>query len=530
MTNAKDFYALGLKAYNGDESSRKTFFEIFSKIVIPIAKRYCVLPSFAMAKAVIESGWFTNEWNKTLKNLTGCQALAKAQDYNNIYSMNAWDENKRYLPNLPTPEWVSYGTTFMDYGPHWQNGKIIAKYEPWKSYPSIEHAVQDWCGNMRYQAEAHGHVWEPFIMFDQLLATESFTPEGGTKGVRKSLHYEWEEQIMQLYEKYGLSKYDKDLHMPKVTLTRDNLDTYMRLAYEFTHKHCIYGPSGTYYPPGATGVNDCVGEGFVAFWLMGRYPNALNIDQIQDLCEENGMIRTNDPEYVWKHHCIVCMQDKNNAGTRHVNHVFYSLGGTSIYDISKYDLGSDTRIESPQPFTHVPVNEWIDRRNFLCAYYVDDGTTYPSFTGKELFKGTTKRSVNLRAGAGKQNAILGRVPKDVELPVYAAVTTSGPNVWFYTEYEDKKGWVYKNNLRFKSYPLTYKKYVVRDVPDNQLACRMGAGIDYPLFRNKPHLHNGDAVRAFAKLKAKDGTEWHNVLDGKYFYFVSAMWLREAKKQ
>ena len=55
MTNAKDFYALGLKAYNGDESSRKTFFEIFSKIVIPIAKRYCVLPSFAMAKAVIES-------------------------------------------------------------------------------------------------------------------------------------------------------------------------------------------------------------------------------------------------------------------------------------------------------------------------------------------------------------------------------------------------------------------------------------------------------------------------------------------
>lgn len=524
MSQASEYYELGLKAYNGDELSREKFFDIFSKVVIPIAKVYGLLPSFVMAKAVIESGWFTNKWNDTFRELTGCIAVLKAQTFNNVFSMNAWGANKRYLNNLPTPNWVSYGATFYDYGPHWKDGKLIGKFEPWKSYESLEDAVEDWCANMRGQAEEHGYLWVNTDLVTQLLATESFTPEGQTSGVRKPLHFDWQEQVMQYYERYSLAKYDKETEMNKVPMTVDNFTYHVRKAYEFAHQNCHYAPCLA-MPPMFDGCADCVGLAFRALYTMGYMTEPANINMIGKLCEASGMVMSKDENDIWRHTGVVCYQDNHLVGTPNVSHVYVTLGGKNLNDITKYDLGSGTRIKSLQPYENVKANEWPGKRKFMVMFYVKPDVSLPEFEGRELFVSKTKRIVNLRSGAGKDNTLLMKIPKGVDLPVYGVVSTTGPNIWFYTSYNGIKGWVYRNNLSYAAKPLKFKKYVVDGVPDNCLACRTGAGVNYPLFKNHPYAQNGDAYNVFAKLVAKDGSEWFNVKGTKYYYFVSAMWLR-----
>ena len=205
---AKDFYDIGLRAYNGNLDARLEYFEKFSSIVIPIAKKYGLLPSYVMAKSVCETGYMTDAWNATAEKLSGKKFKRKAQDYNNIFCMNCWGANQEYLDYLPIPAWNSYKATFEDYGTHGYGTTFHVKLEPWKSYKTVEDAVEDWCANIRCQSAKHGFEWNPTDLKSQLLATESYTPEGSPDGVRAGLHYQWQESIMSLYEQYGLKKYD----------------------------------------------------------------------------------------------------------------------------------------------------------------------------------------------------------------------------------------------------------------------------------------------------------------------------------
>lgn len=529
---AKDFYEIGKQAYGGNEEARKEYFKKLSVIVIPIAKSYGLLPSYIMSKSVVETGYMTDLWNATAEKLSGKQFKRKAQDFNNIFCMNNWKENQEYLDYLPLPKWTSYKTEFHDLGTHGYGATFNVKYETWKSYKTIEDAIEDWCANIRCQSEKHRFNWNPTDLKSQLLATESYTPEGSPDGVRKGLHFSWQEDIMKYYEKYDLKKYDEEMEykVMKIEMNEQNLDKHIDMAYHYAKTNCHYAPC-LGFPPMADGTADCVGLAFRALYTMGYMTAPANINEIGRLCKDAGMKYSTDINDVWKHHGVVLMQDNHLYGTPNVSHVYYSLGGTSVNNIRKYDLGNNDRIKrDSQPYATVPVNELVGKRHFLALWYVEkkeEPVPFENkFTGTKLFDAVVKSKYCVARELGiKTSKLLFKIPVGEKVPVYAAVSTTKENRWFYIKYKGKYAWVIKTAFEKSGFKIPKDTVVVSGTPDNSLMCRVGAGVEYPVFNLYPKAKNGTTFRVVNTLTASDGTKWCNVYKGKYLYFVSAMYLK-----
>ena len=515
---ANDLYPLSVKAYNGDEQARTDWIAAVSPVAVYFGKIYGVLPSLIIGKIITESGWASDCYEKTLEEDFGIEMASKARRHNNILAINGFPDNKKYPKGFPVPAWYSYRSEFIDYGTHYNDaGELIVKIEAWKGYLSIEDCIEDWCANMRYQADRNHRTWTGDIR-GQLLAIESYTPEGAASKY-PGMHFDWQDDIIDLYIRYQLYKYDKGVKKVE-KMTAANLDKNIKKAYEFTHKYCDYGRSDLSYPPGENGFLDCVGLVYRALYTMGHYTHAMNIDQVISLCTGLGMKKSTDINDVWLHHGVVCMQDKNNRGTQHVNHVYYSLGGTSVSDITKYDTGSRERIRSAQPFTHVPVNQWPDKRIFLCVLYLPDDSP----VGKPIFIGTTKKALTLRELPGKGNAAVCNVPAKSKVKVYGVVNTSRLNRWYFVSFGEHFGYCYAGSVTHKKYTIP-KAYMTVKTPDNSLTCRVGAGVDYPIFKLCPAVKNSAKLRIINRLTASDGTIWYNVYRGGLRFFVSGAWLK-----
>ena len=522
---AKELYELGVAAYNGNENARMTWFATLYPAVIKACKTYKVLPSLVMAKAATESGWASDLYEKTLENQFGVKLRHKAQQHNNIIALNAFPDNYKYLPEYPLPAWEKTRDTFVDYGPHYQNGKLVVKEERWKDFRTVEDCVEDWCANIRWQAKNAGKPWK-MTLCDQLVAIETYTPEGA-KAAHKGMHFVWQDTILDFFGKYGLGRYDRET-FPKrqEAMNTVAMDEYAREAYEYTHKFCTYGPSGTVYPPADPPQckNDCVGEVFRLMYEMGRYPRQRTIDEVVDLCEENGMIYSEDINDVWRHHAVACFQDLHNKGTHHVNHVYYSLGGKSVDCISKYDLGSNERINAKQPFENVKAHEWPGKYNFLCCLYCADDGEMDKFTGEPIFEAKLKCDYDLRRLAGRKLAKTGYVvAKGTKVEVIAVLSTSKYNRWCYVKIGSVHGWIYKYYLSYKKYTVPNEKKEVK-APDGYLNCRVGAGEKYESFAPYPKAKNGTRLRIVNAVKAEGGGKWYCVYKDGYFFFVAGVWL------
>lgn len=516
---ASEIYSVGHAAYNGSDDARRAYFKALAPIAKTYGKVYGVLPSLILAKSALESGYASDLYEEVLEDRYGIHMAGKAQNHNNILAINGFADNKKYLNWLPIPFWDSYKTEFIDYGTHLTiSGDETVKLEPWKEYYSIDDCIEDWCANMRYQAEKNRKPWGMDIR-TQLLAIESFTPEG-VKAGRRGMHFGWQDQVLDLYEKFGLWGYDKEVQeMPEKKITAESMDKAIKDAYEYAHQFCNYGPTDRFFPPMEDGLADCVGLALRALYTLGHNNARHNINEIGALCEMAGMRKTERIEDVASRHCVVLMNPKGDS--RNVAHVYYSLGGQNINSISKYDLGSQTRIESSQPFANVPVNEWADRRDFLCAYYVDD---VPGFWGDPIFTATTKKAATLREIAGKGNKAICDVPKGVTVKVYAAVNTNRLSRWFYVSHDGHFGFCYFGSLSYKRFNIPKDKKTVTGTPDNSLTCRVGAGVEYPVFKLLPSVPNGTKLRIINRLTSSDGTVWYNVYKSGLVFFVSGVWL------
>lgn len=512
---AKELYEIGRAAYAGSVDARKRWFATLAPLAIKHGRTYGVLPSLILAKAATESGFATDLYEESLEARYGIKMKRKAQKHNNIFAMNAFPENEKYLDWLPIPRWAAYGRIFRDYGPHWKDGAyIMTPNEPWKDYDSVDDCVEDWCAFMRYSAESHKKPWGSALRM-QLLAIESYTPEGlpSTTG----MHFEWQDCVLWMADDYDLYKYDKEM---LGMFTQAELDEHIKKAYEYAHAHCHYAPCFG-MPPMEDGDADCVGLAFRALYTLGYMHKSYNIDQIRDLCAYAGMKKTTDILDVERKHGIVCFQDNNNIGTSHINHVFYSLGG-QCGKISKYDLGSEQRIRAVQPYKNVPVDEWPNK-TFLEMWYVPEKKQTNTFSGTKLCDATLKQDVEMREYAGKGNKALCTIPKGAVVPVYGAVSTSRLNRWLYVRYKGLNGWIYNGSTKHAKLEIP-KKTAKVSAPDNNLACRIGAGSEYPLFKPIPCLKNGEKVRVFNMCWTERGDSWANVYKDGYFFFVSYMWL------
>ena len=516
---ASELYSVGYAAYNGNDDARKSYFMALAPIAKRFGKVYGVLPSLILAKSAIESGYASDLYEEVLEEDYGVSLSGKAQNHNNILAINAFADNKCYLDTFPRPAWASYNVEFIDYGTHYtETGREVVRLEPWKGYLTVDDCIEDWCANMRYQAVKAGKKWGQDIR-TQLLAIESFTPEG-TQAERKGMHFDWQDVILSLYERFGLAEYDKEVQeMPEKKITTKSLDDAIKSAYEYAHAFCHYAPTDMFFPPMEDGKADCVGLALRALYTLGYNHSKHNINEIGTLCERAGLVRSEKIEDVAKHHGIVLMCPKGDK--KNVAHVYYSLGGVSIQNISKYDLGSEERIKSEQPFDHVLANEWPGKREFLCIYYVKDTA---KFTGDPLFTATTKKNVVIRELAGKGNAAVCEIKKGETVKVYAAVNTTRLNRWFYVSHNGRFGFCYSGSLSYKKYKIPKDTRIVCGTPDNSLTCRVGAGVEYPVFGLLPAVKNGTLLRIVNRLAAADGSKWCNVFKNNLVFFVAEAWL------
>ena len=502
-----ELYSIGIKAYNGDTSARVEWFAKLAPLAIAAAKPYEVLPSLVLAKAAIESGYASDLYEvEFYEPEFGVEMGRKATKHNNVIGMNAFNDNLRYLAKFPFPKWLNHKTQFWDYGAHYENGNLtLVKNEPWKHYESVEECFEDWCANIRYQASKNGKVWGMTIE-EQLLAIESYTPEGDPAET-PGMHYEWQDYVLYLYHDFGLGTYDWGVYEMGEKIAEKNLDAHIKNAYIFAHENCAYGPTNASYPPGDDGVIDCVGLVYRAFYTMGLYPCAMNIDQLAELCEKNGMIRSVDINDVWKHHAIVCFQDKNNVGTQHINHVYYSLGGKSASSISKYDLGSDKRIKSAQPFENVKTDEWADKV-FLCAYLAKDSmpaAVEPFLSDYCAYARITKKS-DVFSGAGNDFARVGDVkPGDNALSM-GLVTGTGGTLYRAAYILPTMTFGYVESSAVDTTRFTPYNGIVTGT-DGTLALRIGAGTSS---RKITDIPEGETVKVDGLVKTKDGTMWNHV--------------------
>ena len=497
---ALQLYTIGKQAYNGNKQAKQEWFKKLSKIAIQIGSIYKICPSLILCKAVIESGWGTDLYQEQLEKQFSVKMQRKAQKHNNLMGMNAFELNCKYLNNFPKTKWNQYKTIFEDYGPHIHNNKyVLTPNEPWKSFINIQDCFEDWAANMRFQAQYHNKKWGNSLK-QQLIAIESYTPQGQV-ATSEGMHFSWQDDILKLYNDFNLQKYDKEAitdNMSTVKLTTANLDQHIKKAYEYAHNHnCKYGPTDRYFPPMEDNYADCVGLALRAFYTMGYNNGRKNINNILKLCEDAGMTKSTDINDVWKYHGIVCMQDKVNAGSLNVGHVYYSLGGTSINNISKYDLGSNERITANQPFHNVRVNEWIDRRNFMCFYYIKETvktkkTPIPKYKSPLWTKGQIKKRVGIYEGPGSGWNKLGILEIGTLVDFSPRITNENGKDWRRVRtIENEKikydGYVYSSSVGgmpvFKAY-----KSKVKNLGNNDFAAlRIGPGI---IFNKIDELKSG----------------------------------------
>lgn len=489
---SSQIYEIGKKAYNGNQQARKKWFQKLSEIAKMVGQKYNICPSLILCKASIQSGWGTDLYEeRTLEPRFQVKMQRKAQKFNNLMGMNAFELNCKYLAELPQTEWSKYQTTFRDYGPHiHDNQYVLTPDEPWKAFISIQDCFQDWAANVRFQAECHKKEWGNSIR-QQLLAIESYTPQGAV-AASKGMHFKWQDDILKLYETFELWKYDQEViinNMAQVRLTIANLDQHIKKAYEYANKFCQYGPTDRVFPPMEDKNADCVGLVLRALYTMGYNNSRKNINNILSLCESLGMVKSTDINDVWKHHGIVCMQDKSNAGSLNVGHVYYSLGGTSIKNINKYDLGSNQRIDAAQPFPNVPVNEWPDRRIFMCFYYIKEAApvkkkpAFPKYETNIWTKGEIKKRVGIYAGPGSAWEKLGILEIGTLVDFGPRFTNSAGNDWrrvryYYKDKLQYDGYVFHSSVGTISTFTTYKSKIKKLGKNDFAALRMGPGTNF----------------------------------------------------
>lgn len=140
-------------------------------------------------------------------------------------------------------------------------------------------------------------------------------------------------------------------------ITQEMLDNVVREAYEYAHENCYYAPTDQSFPVGYDRKMDCTGLMLRALTTIGLVHEPLNCDQIDAMMSRIGFVKSEDIEDIYRYHGFVQWVQPQWVGSNHVHHTYYSLGGNG-QTISKYDTGSDWRIQQVQPFMNVPADEW----------------------------------------------------------------------------------------------------------------------------------------------------------------------------
>ena len=154
-----------------------------------------------------------------------------------------------------------------------------------------------------------------------------------------------------------------------------------KAVYEMAHYgHYTYGDSKSRVPC-ADHVISCDRLIARALWNLGyqdQPSGGITVVNMETYLLKHGFYKVTNEADV-KAGDIVLFRNANlvpNAGW----HTFIVTAVTksgSVMTVNKYDMGSQQRIDSPQPFINVPLNQWRGTRWFYCAFRIGKPTPAP---------------------------------------------------------------------------------------------------------------------------------------------------------
>ena len=181
-TQAKDFYELGDRAYNGDEAAINEWIEKVGKIVQD-TNTYGMKKSLIIAQIINESGWISTH-------------ASKLSDYNNILGINT--DMGRITPDMQDSTWSKRRTSGVTTVTQWNSSgtSVIPSNEDMRYYNSIEECIEDYSNVLYlYHPECKGsNNLEDYRSF-----LESYTPNPNASTTDK---------YAGIISKYNLDRFD----------------------------------------------------------------------------------------------------------------------------------------------------------------------------------------------------------------------------------------------------------------------------------------------------------------------------------
>ena len=181
-TQAKEFYELGNRAYNGDQAAINEWIEKVGKIV-QNTNTYGMKKSLIIAQIINESGWISTH-------------ASKLSDYNNILGINT--DMGRITPDMQDSTWSKRRTSGVTTVTQWNSSgtSVIPSNESMRYYNSIEECIEDYANVLSlYHPECKGNnnleAYRSFL--------ESYTPNPNASTTDK---------YAGIISKYNLDRFD----------------------------------------------------------------------------------------------------------------------------------------------------------------------------------------------------------------------------------------------------------------------------------------------------------------------------------
>ena len=179
-------------------------------------------------------------------------------------------------------------------------------------------------------------------------------------------------------------------------MTANDIINSARNVYEMAHNgKYVYGDSHA-MPPCSDGVISCdrlVARSLYNLSFVNQPRGGITVFNMEAYLLQWGFKKI-PPNRALKAGDIVLMSQNGTSKPTAAWHTFIVTDVTvsgGLTTINKYDMGSQARINSPQPFVNVPVNQWADK-SVYCYFRIADKPTEFVFTPADVKSGSTGAS------------------------------------------------------------------------------------------------------------------------------------------
>ncbi len=181
-TQAKEFYALGDKAWNSDSSAIAEWVEKVGKIV-KNTNTYGMKKSLIIAQIINESGWMSTH-------------ASSLSNFNNVLGINT--DMGRITPDMQDSTWSKKRTSGNNNVTQWSadGSHVVGTNESMRHYDSIEECIEDYANVLSlYHPELKGD--------NNLLHYKGFL-DGYTPNPHESVYYKYN----RIINNYNLERFD----------------------------------------------------------------------------------------------------------------------------------------------------------------------------------------------------------------------------------------------------------------------------------------------------------------------------------